>query len=31
MSRALRIHLEDNVAVALEPIWAGETISVEGA
>ena len=31
MSRALRIHPEDNVAVALEPIRADETISVEGA
>ena len=26
MSRALRIHPEDNVAVALEPIRADETI-----
>ena len=31
MSRALRIHPMDNVAVALTPIGAGETVAVEGA
>ena len=31
MSRALRIHPMDNVAVALTPIGAGETVAVEWA
>ena len=30
MSRVLRIHPRDNVAVALEPIRAGETVTAEG-